>query len=46
MTFFIDTADLTEIRDRAATGLVDGVATTSLPVAKSGRILLDIRRAE
>ena len=28
MKFFIDTADLAEIRDLAATGLVDGVTTT------------------
>ena len=27
MRFFIDTADIDEIRDLAATGLVDGVTT-------------------
>jgi len=37
MKFFIDTADLAEIRDLAATGLVDGVTTNPSLVAKSGR---------
>ena len=37
MKFFIDTADIDEIRDLAATGLVDGVTTNPSLVAKSGR---------
>jgi transaldolase len=37
MKFFIDSADLNEIRDLAATGLVDGVTTNPSLVAKSGR---------
>lgn len=37
MKFFIDTADIAEIRDLAATGLVDGVTTNPSLVAKSGR---------
>ena len=37
MRFFIDTADIAEIRDLAATGLVDGVTTNPSLVAKSGR---------
>ena len=36
MKFFIDTADLTEIRDLADTGLLDGVTTNPTLVAKSG----------
>lgn len=37
MKFFIDTAEVDEIRDLAATGLVDGVTTNPSLVAKSGR---------
>lgn len=37
MKFFIDTADIDEIRDLAATGMVDGVTTNPSLVAKSGR---------
>ena len=44
MKFFIDTADLAEIRDLAATGLVDGVTTNPSLVAKSGRNFLDVIR--
>lgn len=36
MKFFIDTAELDEIRDLAATGLVDGVTTNPSLIAKSG----------
>jgi transaldolase len=42
MKFFVDTADLNEIRDLAATGLVDGVTTNPSLVAKSGRKFLDV----
>ena len=42
MKFFIDTADVGEIRDLAATGLVDGVTTNPSLVAKSGRKFLDV----
>ena len=41
MKFFIDTADIAEIRDLAATGLVDGVTTNPSLVAKTGRNFLD-----
>jgi transaldolase len=41
MKFFIDTADIAEIRSLAATGLVDGVTTNPSLVAKSGRRFLD-----
>ena len=37
MKFFIDTADIDEIRDLAASGLLDGVTTNPSLVAKSGR---------
>ncbi|WP_207480207.1 fructose-6-phosphate aldolase [Arenibaculum pallidiluteum] len=37
MKFFIDTADLSEIRELAETGLLDGVTTNPSLVAKSGR---------
>lgn len=42
MKFFVDTADLDEIRDLAATGLVDGVTTNPSLVAKTGRNFLDV----
>jgi transaldolase len=41
MKFFIDTADIAEIRELAATGLVDGVTTNPSLVAKTGRNFLD-----
>lgn len=42
MKFFIDTADVAEIRDLAATGLVDGVTTNPSLVAKSGRNFIEV----
>ncbi len=42
MKFFIDTADIDEIRDLAQTGLVDGVTTNPSLVAKTGRNFLDV----
>ena len=42
MKFFIDTAEVAEIRDLAATGLVDGVTTNPSLIAKSGRKFLDV----
>jgi transaldolase len=36
MKFFVDTADLSEIKELAATGLLDGVTTNPSLVAKSG----------
>ena len=44
MKFFIDTADIGEIRELAATGLVDGVTTNPSLVAKSGRKFADVVR--
>jgi transaldolase len=37
MKFFVDTADLAEIKELAATGLLDGVTTNPSLVAKAGR---------
>jgi transaldolase len=37
MKFFVDTADVAEIRDLAATGLLDGVTTNPSLIAKSKR---------
>ncbi|HTM22615.1 MAG TPA: fructose-6-phosphate aldolase [Kofleriaceae bacterium] len=42
MKFFIDTADIKEIREAAAMGLVDGVTTNPSLVAKSGRKFRDV----
>ncbi len=42
MKFFVDTADIDEIRDLAATGLVDGVTTNPSLVMKSGRDMRDV----
>ena len=42
MKFFIDSADVAEIRDLAATGLVDGVTTNPSLVAKSGRRFVEV----
>jgi transaldolase len=37
MRFFVDTADVSEIKELAATGLLDGVTTNPSLVAKAGR---------
>ncbi len=42
MKFFVDTADTDEIRDLAATGVVDGVTTNPSLVAKSGRDFTEV----
>lgn len=42
MKFFVDTADTDEIRDLAATGLVDGVTTNPSLVARTGRDFTDV----
>jgi transaldolase len=42
MRFFIDTADITEIKELAKTGLVDGVTTNPSLIAKSGRNFLEV----
>jgi len=42
MKFFVDTADSDQIRDLAATGLLDGVTTNPSLVAKTGRDFLEV----
>ncbi len=42
MKFFVDTADIDEIKDLAATGLVDGVTTNPSLVMKSGRDMRNV----
>ena len=44
MKFFADTAELGEIRELAAMGLLDGVTTNPSLVAKSGRDFKDVIR--
>ncbi len=44
MKFFLDTAELDEIKDLAATGLVDGVTTNPSLIAKSGRDFIEAIR--
>ncbi len=44
MKFFIDTAEIDEIRDLAATGMVDGITTNPSLVAKSGRDFFETLR--
>ncbi len=44
MKFFLDTADIAEIRELAATGLVDGITTNPSLIAKSGRDFKDAIR--
>ena len=42
MKFFIDTADVREIRDLAETGMIDGVTTNPSLIAQSGREFTDV----
>jgi len=42
MKFFIDTADVKEIREANELGLVDGVTTNPSLIAKSGRKFKDV----
>jgi transaldolase len=42
MKFFVDTADVAEIRELAATGLLDGVTTNPSLVAKTGRSFFEV----
>jgi len=44
MKFFADTAEISEIRELAETGLLDGVTTNPSLVRKSGREFLDVVR--
>ncbi len=42
MKFFLDTADIGEIRELADTGLLDGVTTNPSLIAKSGRNIFEV----
>ncbi len=42
MKFFVDTADVNEIRELAATGLLDGVTTNPTLIMKAGRPMLEV----
>ncbi|HWA62603.1 MAG TPA: fructose-6-phosphate aldolase [Caulobacteraceae bacterium] len=42
MQLFLDSTDTAQIRDLAATGLVDGVTTNPSLIAKSGRPMLEV----
>lgn len=42
MKFFVDTADIGEIRELATTGLVDGVTTNPSLIMKAGRPIKDV----
>ena len=42
MKFFIDTADVKEIRELSATGLLDGVTTNPSLIKKSGRKINEV----
>ena len=42
MKFFVDTADISEIRELAATGVVDGVTTNPSLISKTGRPIRDV----
>lgn len=44
MKFFVDTADTTEIRELADSGLLDGVTTNPSLVAKTGRDFFEVIR--
>src|SRR3954471_24052231 len=44
MKFFVDTADINDIRELAETGLLDGVTTNPSLIHKSGRDFLDVVR--
>lgn len=42
MKFFVDTADVAEIKELAATGLLDGVTTNPSLILKSGRDIIEV----
>jgi len=44
MKFFVDTAEIDQITDLAATGMVDGVTTNPSLIMKSGRDILEVTR--
>ena len=44
MKFFADTADIADIEELAATGLLDGVTTNPSLIAKSGRDFMEVTK--
>ena len=44
MKFFVDTADIEEIRELNATGLLDGVTTNPSLILKSGRDIIEVTK--
>ena len=44
MKFFVDTADIADIRELADTGLLDGVTTNPSLIAKSGRDFMEVTK--
>ena len=44
MKFFVDTADIADIREMADTGLLDGVTTNPSLLAKSGRDFMEVTK--
>jgi transaldolase len=42
MKFFVDTADIADIKDLASTGMLDGVTTNPSLIAKSGRDFIEV----
>ena len=44
MKFFADTAEIADIKELAATGLLDGVTTNPSLIAKSGRDFMEVTR--
>ena len=40
--FFVDTADIADIKEMADTGLLDGVTTNPSLIAKSGRDFMEV----
>ncbi|MBZ0164832.1 MAG: fructose-6-phosphate aldolase [Notoacmeibacter sp.] len=44
MKFFVDTAEINEIRELAATGLLDGVTTNPSLIMKAGRDITEVTR--
>ena len=42
MKFFVDTAEIKEIKELAATGMLDGVTTNPTLIAKSGRDFIEV----
>jgi transaldolase len=44
MKFFVDTAEIADIKDLAETGLLDGVTTNPSLIAKSGRDFIEVTK--